>query len=113
MASVLRALPTPWQVQRCTLALICQSALTYIAAQAVTLTNAANVFADLLLYAPELVAGGVNGGDSTADVLAADAGSLDARLLLFQLLSAVAEVHARGESVASLHPSTVLLQDRQ
>lgn len=65
---------------------------------------------DLLLYAPELLSGCGHGAVGEA---AADAGSLDARLLIFQLLSALAERNGRGEAVGHLQPTDVLLQDRQ
>lgn len=64
----------------------------------------------MLLYAPELLSGAGNG---TAGSAAVDAGSLDARLLLYQLLSALAELHATGRALGSLQPEDVLLHDRQ
>jgi hypothetical protein len=42
-----------------------------------------------------------------------DAGSLDARLLLYQLLTALAELHATGRALGTLQPEDVLLHDRQ
>jgi hypothetical protein len=66
--------------------------------------------ADVLLYAPELLSGAEDGGAGSAVV---NAGSLDARLLLFQLLSALAELHASGRALGSLQPEDVLLHGRQ
>jgi hypothetical protein len=42
-----------------------------------------------------------------------DACSLDARLLLYQLLSAIAELHAAGRALGTLKPDDVQLHDRQ
>ena len=66
--------------------------------------------AEVLLYAPELLSGASAG---TAGSAAVDAGSLDARLLLYQLLSALAELHATGRALGALQPEDVLLRDRQ
>jgi hypothetical protein len=64
----------------------------------------------VLLYAPELLSGAGNGAEGSAAV---DAGSLDARLLLYQLLTALAELHATGRALGTLQPEDVLLHDRQ
>jgi hypothetical protein len=64
----------------------------------------------VLLYAPELLS---TAEDNAAGVAAVDARSLDARLLLFQLLSALAGLHGRGKLLGGLQPEDVLLHDRQ
>lgn len=64
----------------------------------------------MLLYAPELLSGASNGAAGSAAV---DAGSLDERLLLYQLLSALAELHSTGRALGTLQPEDVLLHDRQ
>ncbi len=92
----------------------------------------ADSLADVLLCAPELLGGdadligsgassgsGSSGGCGEADAAAGqltgaqDAGSLDAQLVLFQLLSALAAVHGGGGTLGGLQPADVLLHDRQ
>lgn len=88
----------------------------------------ADSLADVLLCAPELLdvissgassgsgsSGGGGGADAAAGQLtgAQDAGSLDAQLVLFQLLSALAAVHGGGGALGGLQPADVLLHDRQ